>query len=155
MNIPRRLRTLFRRCEVEAEMAEEMRFHLEQRRADYASAGLAPEDARYAAQRKFGNTAALQERARDTFGWGALERLRQDLVLASGMKLAFLGSLLGALGGIGICRLLAAANPAMRMNSTEALIGAVALLFVVALLACWLPARRAGRINAIDTLRAE
>jgi putative ABC transport system permease protein len=77
------------------------------------------------------------------------------LVLGSGVKLAFFGSLLGLAGGIGICRLLAKANPAMRMNSAEVLVGATVLLFAVALLACWLPARRAGKINAIDALRAE
>ncbi|MBA4136988.1 MAG: permease [Opitutus sp.] len=79
----RRLRALFRRRDLEAEMAEEMRFHLEQRAADFAADGLAAEEARLAAQRKFGNTAALQERARDTFGWGALERLAQDLRFAA------------------------------------------------------------------------
>ncbi|MBI2511612.1 MAG: ABC transporter permease [Opitutae bacterium] len=83
MNLLRRLRSLFRRRDVEAEMAEEMRFHLEQRAADYAADGLAPDDARLAAQRKFGNTAALQEHARDSFGWGALERLGKDLAFAA------------------------------------------------------------------------
>jgi predicted permease len=83
MNLLRRLRTLFRRRDLEAEMAEEMRFHLEQRAADFAADGLAPGDARLAAQRKFGNTAALQEHARDTFGWGALERFWKDLSFAA------------------------------------------------------------------------
>ena len=78
----RPLRTLFRRRDLEAEMAEEMRFHLEQRAADLAGDGLAPDEARLAAQRRFGNTAALQEQVRDTFGWGALERLAQDLRFA-------------------------------------------------------------------------
>jgi predicted permease len=83
MNPLRRLRTLFRRRHVEAEMAEEMRFHLEQRAADLAADGLPPADARHAAQRKFGNTAVLQERARETFGWGALERFAKDLAFAA------------------------------------------------------------------------
>lgn len=83
MNLRRRLRTLFHRRDTEAEMAEEMRFHLEQRAADYAADGLAPADARLAAQRKFGNTAALQEHARDTFGWSALERFGKDLAFAA------------------------------------------------------------------------
>lgn len=83
MNLRRRLRTLFRRRNAEAEMAEEMRFHLEQRTADLAADGLAPDDARLAAQRRFGNTAALQEHARDTFGWGALERFWKDLSFAA------------------------------------------------------------------------
>lgn len=83
MKIARRLRTLFRRRDVEAEMAEEMRFHLEQRAADFAADGLAPADARLAAHRKFGNLSVIQERARDTFGWGALERFAQDLHVAA------------------------------------------------------------------------
>lgn len=73
-----RLRHLFRRRQSEAEMAEEMRFHLEQRAADYAADGLTSEEAGYAAQRKFGNIGSLQEQARDTFGLGWLERVVKD-----------------------------------------------------------------------------
>ena len=82
MNFFRRLRYLFRRQATEAEMAEEMRYHLEQRADDFAADGLPDDEARFAAQRKFGNTAALQESARDTFGWGALERFGKDLQFA-------------------------------------------------------------------------
>jgi hypothetical protein len=46
-------------------MAEEMRFHLEQRAADRQADGLSPEEARHAAERKFGNIASLQEQARE------------------------------------------------------------------------------------------
>jgi len=77
------------------------------------------------------------------------------LVLASGLKLAVFGSLLGLLGGIGACRLMAAFNPEMRMNSTAVLIGTTLLLIAVALVACWLPARRAGKVDAMTVLRAE
>src|ERR1019366_3342872 len=80
--IARRLSHLFRRQQSEAEMAEEMRFHLEQRAADLAADGLSETDARYAAQKKFGNTGSLQERARDTWGWGWLERAVKDFRLA-------------------------------------------------------------------------
>ena len=78
----RRLRFLFRRKRTEAEMAEEMRFHLEERTVDYASDGLAAEEARYAARRKFGNLGSIQDRARDAWGWGWLERLAKDLRFA-------------------------------------------------------------------------
>ncbi|MCM2275678.1 MAG: ADOP family duplicated permease [Candidatus Didemnitutus sp.] len=87
MNLRRRLRSLFRRREVEAEMAEEMRQHLEQRAADLAADGLAPAAARLAAQRRFGNTASLQEHARDSFGWRWLENFAQDLRLGARLLL--------------------------------------------------------------------
>ncbi|MBA3850447.1 MAG: hypothetical protein C0502_10715 [Opitutus sp.] len=82
MNFLRRLRTLFRRRALEAEMAEEIRQHLEQRAADYTADGLAPAEARFAAQRRFGNLASIQEQARDARGWRWLEDLAQDLRLA-------------------------------------------------------------------------
>jgi predicted permease len=77
------------------------------------------------------------------------------LVLVSGMKLALAGCTLGLAGALAVTRALGALNPNMRMNGVAASIGAILLLFAVALLACWLPARRASRINAIDALRAE
>ncbi len=83
MNFFRRLRYLFRRQATEAEMAEEMRFHLEQRMADKLDDGLSPEEASFAAQRKFGNLARIQEQAREAHGWGWLERLLKDLHFAA------------------------------------------------------------------------
>ncbi|MBI2497900.1 MAG: ABC transporter permease [Opitutae bacterium] len=77
------------------------------------------------------------------------------LVLASGVRLALCGSLLGLLGGMGACRLLASLNPAMRTNSATVLAGSTLLLIAVALVACWLPARRAGKVDAMEALRAE
>ena len=77
------------------------------------------------------------------------------LVLTSGVKLALFGSLLGLIGAIGACRLLAALSPGLHMNSTAVLIGATILLIAVALVACWLPARRAGKVDAMTVLRAE
>mgnify|MGYP001186330083 FL=1 len=77
----RPLRTLFGKSKLERDMAEEMRFHLEQRAADRQADGLAPEEARYAAERKFGNVASLQEQARAGRGWRWLENLLLDLRL--------------------------------------------------------------------------
>ncbi len=102
MNLRRRLRTLFRRRDTEAEMAEEMRFHLEQRAAEYADDGLSATEARAAAQRRFGNTAALQEHARDTFGWGALERLGKDIAFAARQLLRSPGFSLLAIVTLGL-----------------------------------------------------
>jgi ABC-type lipoprotein release transport system permease subunit len=41
------------------------------------------------------------------------------------------------------------------MNSAPVLVGSTLLLVAVALLACWLPARRAGKVDAMAVLRAE
>ncbi len=77
----RPLRALFGKGKLEQDMAEEMRFHLEQRAADQQADGLPAEEARYAAQRKFGNVASLQEQAREGRGWHWLENYLQDLHL--------------------------------------------------------------------------
>jgi predicted permease len=77
------------------------------------------------------------------------------LVLVSGVKLALLGSAIGVIGALGVTQILAAWNSGMQLNSASILLGTTVFLVVVALVACWLPARRAGRINPIDALRAE
>ena len=77
------------------------------------------------------------------------------MVLGSGLKLAFVGSVIGLFGAFGVSRLLAAGFPGMRINGAVIVFGATLLLIAIALFACWLPARRAGGINATSLLRAE
>lgn len=61
-----------------------MRHHLEERTADFATnAGLSPEQARRAAERKFGNLASIQEHARAAHGWRAVEQFGRDLRFAA------------------------------------------------------------------------
>jgi predicted permease len=78
----RRLRSLFARQTLERDMAEEMRFHLEERTAENLAAGFSTDEARYAAQRRFGNIVSIQEQARDVRGWPWLELLLTDLRFA-------------------------------------------------------------------------
>ncbi len=77
------------------------------------------------------------------------------IVLASGVKLALAGAGLGLLGAYGVAQVLAFAFPGMRTNDVSVLLGATLMLIVVALVACWLPARRAGQVDATAVLRAE
>jgi hypothetical protein len=77
------------------------------------------------------------------------------LILGAGMRMALLGTALGLLGAVGLSRFLANAMPGMSGNSVAAIVAAAVVLVAVALLACWLPARRATRINPLDALRAE
>ena len=77
------------------------------------------------------------------------------LVLTNGVKLALAGSAIGLLGAVGVSSLLATVFPGMHLDNIPVLIGATLLLVAVALAACWLPARRAGRVDAVLALRAE
>src|SRR5437773_2566274 len=66
-----RLKGLLRSRRLDRELEEELRSHLEMRTADNLAAGMSPENARYEAQRRFGNTTLLKEdtRAVDIIGW--------------------------------------------------------------------------------------
>ena len=74
----RKLRALFRRDQLDAEMREEMRAHIEQLTERNRAAGLAPGEARSAALREFGNVANVQEQVRERRGWLWLEQVAQD-----------------------------------------------------------------------------
>jgi predicted permease len=89
------------------------------------------------------------------FALGACVRDIRRLVLTSGVKLAAIGAVLGLLGSLGIARFLAAKSPGMHFDDPRVFVGTTLLLITVALIASWLPARRAARINPIEALRAE
>jgi putative ABC transport system permease protein len=75
----RRLLFYARRDQFEGELEEEMRFHLEMKAQENAEAGMGPEEARYAAQRQFGNQTLLREVSRDMWGVRSIETLFEDL----------------------------------------------------------------------------
>ena len=63
----------------EQDLERELRSDLELETEEQLAKGLSAEEARYAAQRAFGNTTLLKEDVRKTWGWTSLERLGQDL----------------------------------------------------------------------------
>src|SRR5437762_1142054 len=75
----RRLRSLIETQTLEDQLDEELQFHIDTRTQEFIATGMAPEEARYRAQRLFGNQLLLKERTRDmdTVGW--IETLWQDL----------------------------------------------------------------------------
>ena len=77
--IPLRLRSLFRRKKVDAELEEELQFHLQSQIELQRAKGLSPEDARYAAMRVTGGIAQIQEECRDMRKLNVWENLLQDL----------------------------------------------------------------------------
>ena len=78
-----KLRALFRRKNLEAEMAEEMRQHLERRIQEKIGDGMTPDEVRFAAQRDFGGVAQVQEQCRDERRFVWLEQAWQDLCYAA------------------------------------------------------------------------
>ena len=63
--IPLRLRSLFRRSNVEQELSEELQFHLEHKIEEGIARGLSPKEARYAALRAMGGLEQRKEEIRD------------------------------------------------------------------------------------------
>lgn len=78
MKLIRKLSALLRREKIDADMAEEMRLHLERRTEENIASGVPPEEARYAALRAFGGVEQVKERVRDARGWRWAEEFLQD-----------------------------------------------------------------------------
>src|SRR5215475_8945974 len=74
-----RLLSLIRRGRNEREMEEEMRFHLEMQIEQNLDAGMAADEAHYAARRQFGNQTWLKEASREVWSINLIETLMQDL----------------------------------------------------------------------------
>ena len=70
---------LFRRKAQNARLNDELAFHLDQQVKENIARGLAPDDARYAALRAFGNPTALGDEARSSWSWNWLEKFLRDL----------------------------------------------------------------------------
>jgi predicted permease len=74
-----KLRNLFVRAQRWADLNEEIRSHLEMEERENLESGVLPEEAHYAALRRFGNVTLAQEGSREMWGWTSIETLLQDL----------------------------------------------------------------------------
>src|SRR5262245_36546486 len=83
----RRLIFYARRDRFDRELEEEMRFHLEMKSEENRQAGMEPLEARYAAERQFGNQTSLREVSREMWGIGSIETIFQDLRYGARMLL--------------------------------------------------------------------
>ncbi len=77
------------------------------------------------------------------------------LIVGQGMRLLALGLTIGLAGAVAASRLLRSVLFEVKAIDPAIYAGVSLLLALAAILACWLPARRAGRVNPMVTLRAE
>jgi predicted permease len=77
--LARRLNMLLHRRQFGADLEEEMRLHLELRQEEQLQSGVAADDARAAARRRFGNTTYIKEESHLAWGWEWFENLAQDM----------------------------------------------------------------------------
>src|SRR5438128_1890711 len=68
-----------RRRRQEEDLDRELSAHLELEAEERRDSGLPPVEARYAAQRAFGNATLVKEDTRAMWGWTSLEGFGQDL----------------------------------------------------------------------------
>ena len=81
--IPLRLRSIFRRSTVEAELDEELRGHLERLTAENVRLGLSPTDALHAARRTMHGMEQAKEECRDARRVNAIDEIARDLRYAA------------------------------------------------------------------------
>jgi ABC-type antimicrobial peptide transport system permease subunit len=79
----------------------------------------------------------------------------QRLVVGEGVALAAAGASIGIIGALAATRLLQSFLFDTAASDPPVYIGIIALLVAVALLASWIPARRAARVDPLTALRAE
>lgn len=107
----------------------------------------------------FGLTAyAVEQRTRE-FGvrmaLGANATNVLGLVAGQSLRLVAIGAAIGVAAGIATAAVLRAVLFGVRGNEPIVYVGVVLLLGVVSIMACWIPARRATRIDPMTALRSD
>jgi ABC-type antimicrobial peptide transport system permease subunit len=86
---------------------------------------------------------------------GAQKRDVLALVLGQGMRLALAGVVIGLLLALASTRILSGLLYEVKAGDPATFLAVSLLLLVTAFIACWLPARRAARVEPMEALRCE
>ena len=101
---------------------------------------------------------AVSQRTREIgirMALGADRRAVRELVMRDGLRLTLWGLGLGLAGAVAAARLLAGFLFEVRPADLATHAAVTLVLLAVALAACWIPARRASRVEPMEALRSE
>jgi putative ABC transport system permease protein len=86
---------------------------------------------------------------------GADRRDIAKLILGQGMRLALLGAAIGGVASIAAMRWISSQLYGVRASDPATMVSVIAFLLIVALIACYVPARRATKVDPMTALRYE
>jgi putative ABC transport system permease protein len=78
-----------------------------------------------------------------------------SLIIGQGFRLSFMGTALGLLAALALTRFVRSLLFEIEPSDPVTLVLVIATLIPVVFLACWLPARRATKVDPITALRSE
>jgi len=86
---------------------------------------------------------------------GARPAQVRTMILSHGMQLLLVGSIIGLVSAITLSRFLQRVLFEASGADSRIYLGVAAVMFAATMLACWLPARRASRVDPMVALRIE
>ena len=101
---------------------------------------------------------AVSQRTREIgvrMALGARQRDVVSMVIGQGMRIVLIGLAVGMIGAVGLSRLLQGFLFEIKPSDPTTFVAVSFILLAVALFACWLPARRAARVDPMVALRME